>query len=732
MIRAALGLALMLAGCSDERPRVTPGGGGGAAGHGGSAAGMGGEPGGGGGSVALPAVFEVQGVVVDEDGTPVADAVVQQGGRPASRVASAADGGFAVEVRAPWGLRPVVSAAKQGYRTRGIDLFEAPTAPVTIALLSAHLPDNEAYVYLDPGDGIDVSKEDCTHCHTTFVQQFLGSKHAEAARDPLVQDVYAGVNRALDQAGCAAAGGSWKQGHAPGTATALDRCYIGGGVLPDLNDGCGDAAQPACDDPAIDPSLAPTAFGACADCHAPAMDGALGGRDLHEAVGLAYDIGVHCDFCHKIRDVDLSLPAGVGGRLVIQRPAERADDMFVWEPLFFGPLYDVPNVVMGASPQPKYEQAVFCAGCHEHHQPALIAGQSLNAARWPDGLPVHSTYSEWLDGPYADSDTACQFCHMPASFALNNSLDLSTPDNQGIVYGFTRPPEDTRQHVFRGPLAGMPRLVDGALFVSIALSQLGTSLTASVSLANIGCGHALPTGEPMRALVLVIEADASCGPLQAIGGMTINDIGGASRSGVAGIDASSAATTITWAAGAAAAQPGHVVRVVRPTGSFDDYTGIGFFADPMLTPPEKGMPIQAPVAEATVLSVSADQIVVDQAMPIQAGDILYLGDGWPSAPTDGQTALDLAGMAGYSFARVLVDAAGQRQVPHHRAVDIASDNRIPPGDNAITEHVFEVPGGCTNPSVEARVLYRPVPTQQAKLRSWPANDYLIAYAQASL
>ena len=37
-----------------------------------------------------------------------------------------------------------------------------------------------------------------------------------------------------------------------------------------------------------------------------------------------------------------------------------------------------------------------------------------------------------------------------------------------------------------------------------------------------------------------------------------------------------------------------------------------------------------------------------------------------------------AGQAGFAFARVLADAAGNRMVPHHRAIDVVSDNRLMP------------------------------------------------------
>ncbi len=122
----------------------------------------------------------------------------------------------------------------------------------------------------------------------------------------MLQDLYAGVAAAWagDAEACADAGGVLRVGKQPGTGDDVERCYVGTGVLPDLNPGC---AETPCDGQA-------EAFGGCADCHAPGIDGALGGRDLLEARGVAHESGVHCDVCHKVESVHLDDPApGVAG-----------------------------------------------------------------------------------------------------------------------------------------------------------------------------------------------------------------------------------------------------------------------------------------------------------------------------------------------------------------------------------------------------------------------------------
>jgi hypothetical protein len=562
------------------------------------------------------------------------------------------------------------------------------------------------------------------------VADFQGSAHARSARDPRLLDLYDGTSGHADAASCGAAGGVWKAGLLPGTeGTPKDKCYAGRGVLPDLNPTCGGMGALACDDPAIPVASAPVAFGGCADCHAPAIDGALGGRDLHDAVGNAYENGNHCDLCHHVRDVDLAKPPGTAGRLVIQRPSETASG----EPgaqllqVMYGPLPDVPNAFMGGSYAPLFRGAVLCAGCHEQLQEALVPGEALDAARWPLGLPTHSTYSEWAESPYGTEANACPSCHMPAdTTGLVNAVDVTTPEQAGLTFGFARPPGSVRRHVFRGPLDGEPRLADGAVALFLTGHVEGAELVADVALQNIGAGHAVPTGEPMRALLLLVDAVACGAPLAPSGGVTIPDTGGALAEGAVGIDVTVAGASLGWIEGAARAKAGDVVRVVRPTGLFDDYAGVGFFADPSLDPAQKGIEIRVPVGEATVLDVSAGAIELDASLALLPGDRVYLGDARAGAPEDGEPAKALAGAAGYAFARALVGQGGERHVPHYRARDIASDNRLAPMALATTTHAFAAPAGCGEATLTATLLYRPVPVGLARERAWDARDYVIA------
>ena len=678
---------------------------------------------------ALPDVFTVTGIVTDGQ-KPVAGATVMQGGgKPAFE--TGAEGTFSIDMTTAIPGTPTIVASKIGYRTGGVEFVDAPLEPVEIVVHEVSPPDNTTgYTYGAPGVGnaeIDNSTAVCGHCHTTIVAQFHTSAHAKATRDPLVQDLYAGTANA-DEITCTSAGGVFRNGRVPGSVMDVQkRCYVGPGVLSDLN-GCGAPNDLACDDPTLDAAKQPALFGHCADCHAAGLPGPTGGRNLLDATGNTFDHGNHCDVCHKIRDVDLTKPAGVAGRLVIQRPHETVTG----EPgaklrqVMFGPLLDVPNEFMGGSYQPKFSQAVFCAGCHEQQQEALVPGTSVDPARFPSGLPTHSTYSEWSESAWADAGTQCQHCHMPPNDTLVNTVDTTQPDKASITYGFPRPPEQIRSHIFRGPLAGSSRLLDVAVGMWLDAKVINGDLSVMVKLANQGAGHALPTGEPMRSLLLVVQADACGKHLILKDGFTLDDVGGAISRGIVGQDVSVAGKDWSWSLAATIAKPGQVLRVMRDTGQWIDYPGIGFFANPALGPADKGIPLRAPVGQAQIVSVANGILTVDQDILVQPGDIVWLGDEVQSEFADGASSLALAGAAGQSFARVLVDAAGERLVPHYKAVNIISDNRLPPLEPVTTSHIFTLPSACSSASVTATVLYRPIPLHLGRRRGWDTRDWVAA------
>ena len=607
------------------------------------------------------------------------------------------------------------AASHPDARIKG-DEFRRESLPeeTLIELVRFDRSDNTAYVFQDSGTPERAGNTQyCAHCHVSFVDDWWASPHRSATSNVVVQDLYAGVATAWsDESACADAGGTLRLGLEPGTRAAIERCYVGAGALPALNEDCG--VDSSCDGVA-------SHTGACADCHAPGIDGELGGRDLLEADELNHETGISCDICHKVEHVDLdSASPGVAGRLQILRPSEDSPSIGLGEfaPLTFGPFRDVLNPRMGSVYRDHFTNGELCGGCHEYEQEALVPGTELDSARWPDGrLPVHSTWSEWEAGPYAD-EVACTACHMPAMAETGNGADLgnyidgSNPDS---ATGWFRPAGDVRRHAWYGPRSDVQRMIDlaGALDLDVHVGEDGVDVALTTS--NVGPAHALPTGEPLRHMLAVVEATCGGEPLEASGGDVVPDFGGLRAEKTAGED---------WTAWPGA-QVGDRVRVLQRPVSWHDYTGTGPFGDGRFDAEAKGMAADSFVGEVEIVEVDGDQVVFDAELP--EGDVAWLVSDPGGLPDEGDTPVDLAGRPGFGFARVMVGADGARMVPHFLAVDVASDNRLLPQSSWTSHHVFPA---CEDGAVEveARLVYRRLPPDLAVERGWELVDLVMAEA----
>ena len=641
-------------------------------------------------------------VRVTLDGAPVAGARLSQGGHAARWVTDEA-GLAQITPSLDVEGEQVLMASHPEARIGGIYLPDpGDTAPEELLIeLTRYLTrDNIEYAFQDPGEPTrNLTTAQCAHCHVTLNNAWFESAHRSSAKNPTVLDVYAGLASAVvDEAACAQAGGAWRMSRAPGgEGLSEDACHLGAGVLPDLNPECKDDGL--CD---------PTQTGLCADCHAPGINGRLGGRDLLDATGYAYDYGVHCDVCHRVESVDLLSPApGVAGALKLLRPAEPLDGPSgPWLPLTFGPYDDVLNPRMGSVARDLYHDGSLCGGCHELSQAVLVPGESIDLARWPEGrLPIHTTYSEWAASPFAP-EVSCGACHMPALGEVGNSADLVNLVDivPGIAGGWVRPPGSVRDHAWVGPRQPASGMLQLAASLSVATSTSAEGLDVTVTVTNSGPAHALPTGEPMRAVLLRVEASCEGEALKATGGAVVPEWGGA----VVVRQASEDWTSFPEA------NVGDVLRVVSRTGAFVDYDGWGPFGDGTFTAAEKGIVEERLVGERTVLAVGADGLLTLDA-PLPAGDAVALIR--PSDPSQHAFA------PGWAFARVLIDNNDTPFAPHHAAIDVQSDNRLLPGASATTTHQLE--GGCAAPIVRAWLIHRPFPYTLSTERGWANGDQIM-------
>jgi len=430
---------------------------------------------------------EVHGIVRDENG-PVAGAVVRW--RGASQFAlTDEDGRFSLAVEAARADAQLTAWAP-GYFIGGSDgaIF---AGPVELILRRHPTTDNPAYTFISPILDLD-DPAACSHCHSDRsgamqgampVEEWLQDAHSGAALNPRFLSLYNGTR---------------VDGSATGPATTYRFDAAAGINVP------------------VSPSLAldsagpgyrldyPDHEGSCATCHVPlAALEAPYTADSNRAAGVARE-GVTCDFCHKIQDVRLrpdGLPdPGLPGVLSIGflRPAEGRQ-------VFIGPLDDTPGDDIYSALQNK---SAFCAPCH--------AGQFWDVS-------IYNSFGEWLDSPYSDPESGqtCQDCHMPHSGAMT-FVELP-PGDPTVV-----PPRDP-QTLFshRMPGAADQALLEATATLEVIARRSGERLHVTVRVTNSGAGHHIPTDNPLRNMILLVEATGPDGrPLALIDGPTIPPWGG--------------------------------------------------------------------------------------------------------------------------------------------------------------------------------------------------------------
>jgi hypothetical protein len=231
----------------------------------------------------------------------------------------------------------------------------------------------------------------------------------------------------------------------------------------------------------------------------------------------------------------------------------------------------------------------------------------------------------------------------------------------------------------------------------------------------------------MRAMYVLIDVETDCGDAVLQSGSIVDEIGGSLASGVVGESAVLSDNVLQWTLPTSLEADGLTLKVLRATGEYQDYTGIGYFAEPERTLEEKGMRVYTLVGQTVVTEVEGG-LAMNEALELQVGDKLFLVS---TAATleDGMSSQGLVGRAGQSFAKVLVDADGNLQVPHYKATDILRDNRIPPGSNLVLPHTYQLDEGCTTGNVTATMLYRPHPMNLSQQYGWDAQDFVIAQTE---
>ena len=217
----------------------------------------------------------------------------------------------------------------------------------------------------------------------------------------------------------------------------------------------------------------PHSNGNCSNCHAPAaaVKDCIG-VDMNKLEGVD-KLGVSCDFCHKVKDIKLkentSAVTGIMHMELLRPPEDHQ--------IFFGPYTDVPDPDIYSK---KISKSIFCAPCHQ-------------GGYW--GVPIYESYTEWLASPYSEEGIECQDCHM-------------TPD--GITTNFAPGKGGVKRDPTTIPTHGQPGSRDSSFLSSavemrVNTSVTGNNLTVKIEIENVGAGHHVPTDQPMRNMILVVN-----------------------------------------------------------------------------------------------------------------------------------------------------------------------------------------------------------------------------------
>ncbi|MEJ0098113.1 MAG: hypothetical protein WDM84_09685 [Bauldia sp.] len=267
----------------------------------------------------------------------------------------------------------------------------------------------------------------------------------------------------------------------------------------------------------------------CMGCHTPqaALSGATkteGPSNLFDKNGAALvadlrtyahslDEGTSCLFCHRVDKVEdagglaggnASLNVSVHDRPLY--PGETSDIAALRA--FAGRLIRAkPDVHAASFSDPVHGDSKLCATCHEEFAPGT-------------GAYITDTYQEWAASSFnAPADPAknrtCMDCHMHADVAA-----IGTPVPGYDTDGGPLEP-DVISHAFTGAqyhLVGLrdPHAADQSIALLRTAAKLAVAAPAkdevSVRVANVGAGHALPTGvSDFREMWLEVTATDATG-----------------------------------------------------------------------------------------------------------------------------------------------------------------------------------------------------------------------------
>lgn len=200
----------------------------------------------------------------------------------------------------------------------------------------------------------------------------------------------------------------------------------------------------------------------CLRCHSPL---AASSGDLSLVRKVSWE-GITCDYCHSVQEVT---PTKVN-------PVARVEFTGVKS----GPSADAVSPAHGTRFSKVHTTSLICSTCHDYRNGL--------------GFPVLTTYTEWQQSPYAKAGQQCQSCHMYG--VQGKVVDVRVTDASGHGINLHQMPGSRS-------IEQLNRAIQSQLFTS----RQGEKVKVVVKLTNAGAGHYVPTGSPMRKLILEVRLD---------------------------------------------------------------------------------------------------------------------------------------------------------------------------------------------------------------------------------
>lgn len=214
----------------------------------------------------------------------------------------------------------------------------------------------------------------------------------------------------------------------------------------------------------------------CRGCHAPGSP-----ADQIPVTGPGRD-GISCAVCHMRAQTIFGAP--------VRTASGRASDDHAHSD--------------GAHPVralPRLATSEFCAPCHQFHFPAVDPNASgdHDGTGYDPNLWLQDTYNEWTRSQAAADGRQCQDCHMSPTASGNDRSRAG----QGTH----------RSHRF----AGMrdPALLARSVDVQVAATHMSDHILVRMYIRGADIGHALPTGDMFRQLVVQAWLAGSSGTMSA-------------------------------------------------------------------------------------------------------------------------------------------------------------------------------------------------------------------------